>query len=761
MGSNFNDYISFLYDTLTHQKEERPGQRALLFNLAERISDVAEGRRNKKTPLMIPTEAPTGTGKSYVLLLLALAAYKQYGWKSVISSQTKVLQQQLVGKDIPAVRRAISKVEDVNKWSAGIVKGMGNYPCLRKLTRLMKISAEKAVRYKDSDGSIRVLTRQDVRGVYVVLKSSKTDLDKSILSEDNPVLAVIRADRQSCIGKECKYYNRYCPYQNAIRSRQPLVVTNHAMLTGIIRAQKDSQVLSLLDDIDRQSKTKKTPPTIMGADLYFFDEAHHLMNYSSAADTIEVISFRDIDMALVSPLPIFINAGEEIFESAVKEIELCRDSLKAWWKKMADLFDHNPWAVQNKAGIENNLYEARTLLQKWGQANTHFLKASANSEFFLSIAQQMSEDIEISSKYIDQLADICEIIRLGAGNIRVEDTGIICFSDKLRSLEEDMKESLKNIKAAIFTSGTLLLRGNANVFCAETGIKNPTPPIAVESPFDFKHMVVWIPRGIPNPSMDYSGHDLAVMDFVTKYVPPFVRAGLGGVLILCSSLERMRGIGRELSHILIPQGKDVLVQGSLPRGQLAKKFVHSDSPVLVASASFREGFDATQQRLTWVIIDKLPFLSPGDKGYMERIRRLVKWGVIQDPFDHALDLMHFSLIQAVGRLIRKNDDWGGVTILDSRIWDKGFSWGLDRCIPIPPSEWIDAPKLDVKAWNELIRRMQRNAKSHPLEQILESLPDPFNDIFAGEPMGTGEDSGSENSTTQSNVFESLELSSMP
>lgn len=729
MRDDFRDYVLFLYESLVGRGEERPGQRLLLESLAQKIAAAAEGAAVGGRPFMAPTEAPTGTGKSYVLLLLALAAFRRYGWKSVVSSQTKVLQQQLTGKDIPAVRRILGPVEDVESWKCSLVKGMGNYPCLRKLSRIMRMANEKTIRYRH-EGDIRILKQQDVRGVYLIVRSSSVDLDRSAISESNPVLPVIVAQRHSCAGKDCPHYARECLYQRALRSTLPLIVTNHAMITGIIRSRHDRGVLAGtmpegFDATGTGKKKKERPTTLVGANLYLFDEAHHLMDYSSSADSVDAVPFGVVESALSSPLPVFVGAGEEDSESLIGEIETCRDGVGEWWKRMADLLDKNPWSIQNSEGMEKALSDVGAMLARWGEANKKVLSMAPGSGLFQSFGQQQAEDIEISRLQVSRLEELFDSARAGGGVIRVDNEGIVCYTDHLRSLEQDMTESLSNLKGAVFTSGTLLLGGSADVFCAETGIRNADKPVSVPSPFDYRSMVVWIPKDVPDPSSDYPGHDLAVLNFVMKHVPPYVRAGLGGVLVLCSSLERMRNIGAELGHVLIPQGKVVLTQGSLPRMHLARKFIQSESPVLVASASFREGFDAAQERLTWVIIDKLPFLSPGDKGYAERIRRLVKWGVVDNAFKHALDLMQFSLIQSVGRLIRKTDDWGGVTILDPRIWDRGFSWGLDRCIPVPASEWMDLPDMDPSRWKDVVRGLKQSAKVGPLEKILDSLPDPW------------------------------------
>lgn len=181
-------------------------------------------------------------------------------------------------------------------------------------------------------------------------------------------------------------------------------------------------------------------------------------------------------------------------------------------------------------------------------------------------------------------------------------------------------------------------------------------------------------------------------------MPPFVKKDLGGVLILCTSLERMRACANALRASL---DGALLVQGELPKRETMRRFLSSRSPVLVSSSSFREGFDAPGKKLTWVIMDRLPFASPEDEETNTTAKLLREWGLLKNPFDHGLDMMKLALRQSIGRLIRSPKDYGAITVLDSRTLSG--KWNIDSAIPVPKENVVS----DFLAPDDWIRLFQR------------------------------------------------------
>jgi len=126
---------------------------------------------------------------------------------------------------------------------------------------------------------------------------------------------------------------------------------------------------------------------------------------------------------------------------------------------------------------------------------------------------------------------------------------------------------------------------------------------------------------------------------------------------------------------------------------LAGRFLSRHSPVLVASNSFREGFDAPERKLTWVIMDRLPFTSPEDPEFNRTTKLLFKWGAIKSSFEHSFNMMEFSLRQGAGRLLRTKRDYGVITLFDPRIkrWEITLPIKEENTLSeiFSPQRWVE------------------------------------------------------------------------
>ena len=218
--------------------------------------------------------------------------------------------------------------------------------------------------------------------------------------------------------------------------------------------------------------------------------------------------------------------------------------------------------------------------------------------------------------------------------------------------------------------------------------------IRVASPFDYESMsAVYVPKGIPKPN-DFS-HTRAVASWVEKYARQ-----LGGrTLVLTTTLNAMRNIGESLTASLGQSGElEVLVQGQGPKRRLMERFREGSQKgglgcVLVASASFWEGFDVPGDALQLVVIDKLPFPPPNDPLVEARSQRLESLG--KSSFsEYSLPEAAVALKQGAGRLIRSETDCGLLVVCDPRL--TGMSYGKRLMSSLPPMRRIDN-ELDFDA----------------------------------------------------------------
>ena len=216
--------------------------------------------------------------------------------------------------------------------------------------------------------------------------------------------------------------------------------------------------------------------------------------------------------------------------------------------------------------------------------------------------------------------------------------------------------------AWIFTSATLSVAGDFRHFTERLGL-GEARTLRLESPFDFRRQaVLYVPEGLPMPdSPDYTRAVVEVMI-------PVIRAAEGRTFFLFTSHRALREAAELLrSRLDFP----LLVQGEAGRRQLLESFRQRGNAVLLGAASFWEGIDVRGDTLSCVIIDKLPFGSPGDPVAAARIETIRQRG--GQPFrDFQLPQAVLTLRQGAGRLIRDPQDRGLLVVADPRIVNRGY-----------------------------------------------------------------------------------------
>lgn len=633
-----------IYESLTNF-EKRDGQREMVRFMAECIDAGENGA----------LEAPTGTGKSLALLVVAYAAWKEYGFKSVISTNTHVLQSQMAEKDFYLFRKALPERTDFMVKS---VMGRGRYVCRKRKEDIKALIDRKGpLVISGEDGSTvadSLLLASYSMDEADDMAGERKWIDSAVMREDDPLAFLISCE--NCIKKACPYYVGRCAYYRAIMYKSDLTVTNHSLIKTFMDGEGSRG--------------------IMGADLYFFDEAHHLMGYSTSPFYPQYLQ-RPVRL-IYAPLPEFYKDLIKARDCFVKRLSLLFDKF----------FCHLSRPSYGPAIAV--LREMRRVIK----------------ERYENISRVQDEDVrQVLKEELYKVAEQYNTARLIYNGsvegrdvvVTPETAGIRNLPESPRSFTGDMKRANANLKSCLFLSSTLTTDGNFSAFRAKTGSDFREGPV-IPSTLPWHRAILWVPKSLPSPREDERRFARLFASFCSRYVPPFVKKDLGGVLILCTSLERMRACANALRASL---DGALLVQGELPKRETMRRFLSSRSPVLVSSSSFREGFDAPGKKLTWVIMDRLPFASPEDEETNTTAKLLREWGLLKNPFDHGLDMMKLALRQSIGRLIRSPKDYGAITVLDSRTLSG--KWNIDSAIPVPKENVVS----DFLAPDDWIRLFQR------------------------------------------------------
>ncbi|HDR1253126.1 ATP-dependent DNA helicase [Pasteurella multocida] len=590
----------------------------------EMATAVASAIQDKQA---LVVEAGTGTGKTFAYLAPALLAKK----KTIVSTGSKNLQDQLFKRDLPAIKKALNYSGKI-----ALLKGRANYLCLERLDQVI---AQGVL----GDRSVLV----DLSKVRKWNNATKTgDLSECVeLAEDSPILAQLTSTADSCLGTDCPHYND-C-YVASARKRAlnaDLVVVNHHLFFADI-AVKETWFGELIPQ----------------ADVIIFDEAHQLPDIASQY------------------------FGQSL--TARQLFDLCKDIHIVYRTEIKDM-------AQLGTASDNLLKTIQDFRLLLGEGNTRGnwrerLAQNAVRKGFENLQEKiafMSQVVKLAlgrSQTLDSIFERLEAIKIQLARLAETNITGYCYwyeaigrqfglhITPLTVADKFGEEMQKRESTWIFTSATLEVGGDFAHFCQRLGITNAMQKI-LPSPFNYSEQaLLCVPRYLPNSNQQHTLTQLGAM------LLPVIEANKGRCFVLCTSYVMMRGLAayfREQSELRI------LLQGETSKTKLLDQFIASQEAVLVATSSFWEGIDVRGDALSLVIIDKLPFTAPDEPLLKARIEDCRLQG--GDPFqDIQIPEAVITLKQGVGRLIRDVTDRGVVIICDSRLVMRSYGATFLKSLP--------------------------------------------------------------------------------
>ncbi|PLY12347.1 MAG: helicase [Sedimenticola sp.] len=563
-------------------------------------------------------EAGTGTGKTFAYLVPALLS----GQKVIISTGTKNLQDQLYHRDLPVVKKALASPSQV-----ALLKGRANYLCIHRMENTL---FEGRLRSREMVDQLMT-----IKGWSGTTKSGDVT-EISGLPEDAAIWPYVTSTTENCLGQECPSYSN-CHLLEARRRAQEadLVVINHHLLCA-----------------DFALKEEGFGELLPAADCFIIDEAHQLPEVASNFFGVTVSGRQLTELARDIETEYLREAGEQ------REIP---DQAAAMSKAVKDLrlvfgldLRRGPWnEISRDERIQNAIADLRREL----------LTLSEQLQILKGRGKGLDSCLARSEQLLASLSSVCDT---GADDdIRWFETQRQSF--RLNRTPLDISEMfhaqmLRHPGSWIFTSATLAVGNRFDHFQRQLGLSEVATGLW-DSPFDYPNQALWfVPKGLPDPrTPEYTRAVLEVAEQVLE-------ASRGRAFLLFTSHRALRKAADYLEgRISYP----VLVQGTAPKGELLERFRELGNAVLLATASFWEGVDVRGEALSCVIIDKLPFASPGDPVLQARIDAVRKRG--GNPFfEFQLPQAAIALKQGAGRLIRDGTDSGVLVICDPRLLKKGY-----------------------------------------------------------------------------------------
>ncbi len=571
-------------------------------------------------------EAGTGTGKTFAYLLPAMLS----GRKTIISTGTKALQDQLFHRDLPLIGKAIGR-----PVKTALLKGRANYLCLHRVDQL----DEFPVALIDDINEIKEWRHRTDSGDRAEL------ID---VAEDSQAWPLVTSTADNCLGQKCPSYSE-CHVVKARREAQEadLVVVNHHLLLADL-AMKEEGFVEFLP----------------GADAIIIDEAHQVPDLA--------VQFFGIAL------------GSREIERLVDELRAATlPFAHAELQRRVDQLQTAVRVLRAESPRQEGRHELSEVLPELREPlGTLSLSIGALATALQGLVDS-SVDIE---KLHQQLVGMGERLAL----LLSEDAwdGLRWIEVNPRSVRMnltplDVSSTLSGLvgnghQAWVFTSATLAIGEDFSHFTSRMGLDGVTgltfpSPYAVE-----RNGLVFLPPDLPMPSDPL--HTSAMLESVT----PLLDATEGGMFCLFTS-HRALNVAKKWfrSNKSVLSGRKLLVQGSAPRDDLLRRFRNEGNAVLLGTGSFWEGVDVRGQALTIVAIDKLPFGSPADPLMMARLEFIRRNG--GNGFtEHQVPQAVLAMKQGAGRLLRDQNDYGVIVLCDPRITGKNYGRSfLESFEPMP------------------------------------------------------------------------------
>ena len=626
--------------------EYRPSQT----EMARRIQEAAE----TKAPAII--EAGTGTGKTLGYLVPLYLS----GKKAVISTGTKNLQEQIFTKDIPLLGDATGR-----KIDAMLMKGRKNYLCLHKYHQFF---SQASLLAPDLEMARQKLEQWRKHTVF----ADRGELPW--MRDDDPLWDALSSTSDQCLGSDCLHWED-C-YLAALRQRAAqarIIIVNHHLFFA-----------------DLMVKRSGFGEIIPRFQVVVFDEAHKIEDIATTYFGRRLSSHQLFELTQDAEKETKAFTG-----SQQKDLQHHLDLVRTGTAHLLDALGTGDERGQlDQETFQRLAFEPARMIRR----GLRFLHEKTETRSFRSTSLQA---VAARAESLDRTLE--EILTLQDANwlrwYERRKRGVTLHASPLE-IAENMREMLyANLKTLVFTSATLSTNGNFDYFRSRLGLSDPVIEGIFPSHFDFeKQTLMYVPRDLPLPNAPLFGTRIA------ERITEILKITSGRALVLFTSYHNLNLVHRLLKG-KIPYR--IFKQGDAPKSVILERFKRDTHSVLLATGSFWQGVDVPGEALSCLIIDKLPFDSPGDPLVGARIES-IRDGSGNPFMDYQLPSAIISLKQGLGRLIRNSSDRGVLSVLDIRMVNSRYGRHFFKSLPAIP---LSHDLADVQALFESVPKESLESRS--------------------------------------------------
>lgn len=585
----------------------RPAQ----LEMAEAIANAIANKQN------FIAEAGTGTGKTFAYLVPAILSEQ----KVIVSTGTKNLQDQLFNKDLPVIRKALK-----TPLLVALLKGRSNYCCTYRLKQ--SLNSTQGFEKADADALAKISSWS---------KRTKTgDISEmSDVAETHPVWFQATSTQDNCLGQDCPDYSE-CFLVKARKKAQEseVLVVNHHLLCA-----------------DWSIRDNGFGELLPSADVVIIDEAHQLADVASNFLGVTISSKQLHDLAHDTLAEFFTDATD------LPELRTASEDLQFEIKNLRMAF-----GLEMRRGEWREIEQNPKILSALEDVSKQLRRLTEQ----LLIASVKSKGLEVCFKRAEEFTQQLAIVMDDKKGqwIRWFETykQSVTLSRTPLDIASEFRAFMQQHPATwIFTSATLSVANRFEHFSNNLGIVAASS--SWDSPFDYpSQSLFYHPRGLPQPvDPDFTAK-------IIEFALPVLEASRGRAFFLFTSHKALKEAAALLAKRI---DYPLLVQGNHPKTLLLEKFKKQGNAILLGTSSFWEGVDVRGEALSCVIIDKLPFASPGDPVLKARLQAMEQQGR-NAFFEYQLPTAVIALKQGIGRLIRDVNDRGVLMVCDPRLLKKGY-----------------------------------------------------------------------------------------
>ena len=675
--------------------EDRPSQRAMAVAIAKLYNRGGVGL----------LEAGTGVGKSLGYLVPALRWAAANNERTIVSTNTINLQEQLVGKDLPFLARAL----DDQKVRFALLKGWRNYLCL---TRLAQARSSGNALFEDG-------MQKELDAIADWAERTRDgSLSDLTITPRAEVWDEVAAEPDLCQRARCPAYEQCFLFKARKEAAQAdVIVVNHHLLLSDLAVR-------------RVSGNWGEAAVLPAYTRLVVDEGHHLED-AAAAHLGSTVSRRSLQRlfhrldrrgkGLLSALIMRLSASSDLLSTASLDLVgtrlspavhavrdkatllfdlldgLLRETNEPVLRLTDDFASHPIWNGGLRIALQDTVGEIELLAEGLELVRERLESGKGGEDAVMPLLNEMRSVARRLQAAGDGLRRALDP-GAGAETVRwIEAKGrdrAVTVSTVPLDLAPILREDLfKRAVTTVVTSATLATDGRFDFLTSRLGLDDPElePSTGLfPSPFRYQEQAILaVPTDVPAPNVNPSGHFSAV----ARVTLDVAAASNGGMFVLFTSHRDVRAMAAELRSRGADRRWPLLVHGDETRDQLLARFRESTSAILLGTASFWEGVDVPGDALRALIIAKLPFRVPSEPITAAHCEAIEARG--GDPFkEYMLPHAALRLKQGFGRLVRTAADRGVVVIGDPRVVTKNYGRGLID--GLPPARRI------VGRWSDLL-----------------------------------------------------------